>query len=237
MPYPSYNNNKTRTLGHIRRTKCRKGESKAVGERLKNRKVRSDKKRDVKPTISEQLRETVYRISYITNIPVKDIAETICNHGITSRKVMDNLSANFRRTVRLRNTLYMGVLERPSLQRKRFTGRTERISIRFQQDDYENITTLAFALDVTPSRATALLLDASIRDSDFINYYIRDYLKTQLNDHRMTELKKVLKYINKNNPYEEEISWGLLLAYIYDEVREAGVTLSDSITSFINKWE
>lgn len=214
-----------------------KGDSISVGQGTIKRKVRSDKKRDVKPTISEHLRETVYRISYITSTPVKDVAETICNHGITSSKVMGNLSGNFRRTVRLRNTVYIGSLDMPSIQRMKPVGKTQRISIRFKREDFENIGTLAFALDVTPSRAAALLLDASIRDGDFINYYIRDYLKTQLNEQRMNELRKVLKYINKKNPYEEEVSWGLLLTYIVDEVKEAGVTISDTVSKFIKEWK
>ncbi|AIE58946.1 hypothetical protein [Bacillus methanolicus] len=83
----------------------------------KERRTRSDKKRDVKPTITIQLKECIYRISYITNTPVKDVAETICEAGLVSRKVMDYLSQHFRRPVRLKNTLYMGDLDRPSLRK------------------------------------------------------------------------------------------------------------------------
>lgn len=206
-----------------------------VGERT--RKVRSDKKKEVKPTISVQLKDTIYRISYITNTPVKDIAESLCIHGISSKKVMDVLSWNLRRSIRLDNTMYMGDLSRPALQRMGPAGECERISVRFKQCDYENLSTLAFGLSVTPSRATALLLDASIRDRDFINSYFEGYLNKQLDDRRMAELKVVLKYLNENNPYEEEISWGMLLSYIMEEIRDGASTVADSISAYIKKWK
>ncbi|WP_186672968.1 hypothetical protein [Sporosarcina sp. BP05] len=200
------------------------------------RKVRSDKKREVQPTISIELKEAIYRLSYITNTPVKDVAERICEDGILSRKVIEGLSQYFRRSVRLKNTMYMGDLERPTIQRKFPAGHTERIGIRFKQHTFENISALAYALDCTPSRATSLLLEASLHDSDFINKYFHDHLKQVLDERRMAELKKVLKYINTNNPYDEKLSWGLLLSYLYEEIKDGAGTVSESITTFINKW-
>ena len=70
----------------------------------KKRKVRSDKKRDVKPTISSNLKHCIYRLSYITSTPVKDVAETLCEKGLRSRKVMDYLSTYFRRDLKFANT-------------------------------------------------------------------------------------------------------------------------------------
>ncbi|MEB9310261.1 hypothetical protein P4I99_33175 [Bacillus cereus] len=47
------------------------------------RKVRKDKKVDIKPTISVDLKECIYRLSYITNKPVKDGG--LCSNGTKSR--------------------------------------------------------------------------------------------------------------------------------------------------------
>ncbi|MDA6082696.1 hypothetical protein OSJ97_24410, partial [Escherichia coli] len=66
-----------------------------TGVVAKDRKTRSDKKRDVKPTISIDLKNCIYRLSYITNTPVKDVIETICEKGLQSRKVMEYLSEYF----------------------------------------------------------------------------------------------------------------------------------------------
>lgn len=206
-----------------------------VGER--KRRVRSDKKREVQPTLPLDLKETIYRISYITNTPVKDVAESICLDGMKSRKVLDVLSGYFRRSVTVGSTMYIGDLSRPSLQRQRTEGLHERISVRFQQADFEDITTLAYGLGVTPTRATALLLDTSIRNSDFVNSYFENYLRDQLDERRMNELKKVLQYLNENNPFDEEISWGMLLSYLASEIKEGATTMKETISLYIKKWK
>lgn len=130
-----------------------------VGVMTKERKTRSDKKRDVKPTISVDLKNCVYQLSYITNTPVKDVVEIMCEKGLQSRRVLEYLSKNFRREFQFMNTIYMGDLGRESLQRKYQSGKNERITTRFTQDTFEIIKKLSDALDVTPSKATALLLD------------------------------------------------------------------------------
>lgn len=200
------------------------------------RKIRSDKKVDCQPTISIELKDVIYRISYVIDTPVKDICEAICIDGMRSRKVLSELSQHFRRTVRLGNTMYMGDINRPSSQRLYPVGKRERIGIRFMAHDFENISSLAFALGVTPSRATALLLDASIRNSDFINTYFERYLTRELDANRMKELKEVIRFLNKNNPYTERISWLALLSFLYTEIRGSASTLNETIAEYIEKW-
>ncbi|MGN7409840.1 hypothetical protein [Sporosarcina sp. SAFN-010] len=208
----------------------------SVGQGAK-RKQRSDKKRQSAPTISIVLKDTIHRLSYITDTPVKDVAEAICISGLTSKKVIGYLALNFRRDLRLGQTVYMGDISRPSLQRKVAPGKTERITIRFHAHDYEHVATLAYALDVSPSRATALLLDAAIRNSEFLNDYVRDYLKRELDERRMEELKKVMRYLRKNNPYEEDLTWTHLLTYIVSEVKDGAQSMADGVGTFISKWK
>jgi hypothetical protein len=123
------------------------------------------------------------------------LPEYLCESGIPSRKVMDLLSKDFRRDIRLLNTLYLGVLERPSLQKKT-KGQKERVTIKFSQGTYENISSLSYALDVTPTKATMLLLEASVKNEDFINQYVEGHLGSYITEGKIKELKKVLKFIN-----------------------------------------
>ncbi|WP_416150177.1 hypothetical protein ACM26V_04075 [Salipaludibacillus sp. HK11] len=103
---------------------------------------------------------------------------------------------------------------------KEVEGVTGRISIRFQGYSYEKISQLSFALDVTTSRATALLLDASIHNSNFIDRYLRTFVHTTLDPRRMKELKKIMMFINDNNPYEEKLTWGALILSLYEDLKE-----------------
>lgn len=200
------------------------------------RKVRSDKKKEVKPSLSTELKEAIYRISYITQTPVKDIAVLLCDKGFVSPDVMSYLSPQFRRTVRLKNTMYMGDLERPSLRTRSLPGKTEKITIKFEQSSYENICMLAYALDVTPTRATALLLHTSLHHSDILNKYIQEHLKGHLSVPRMKELRKVLLYLNANNTHDAEVSWITFLSYLYDDVKNGDLTVSESIQEFLSRW-
>ncbi|MCU4986655.1 hypothetical protein [Bacillus thuringiensis] len=201
------------------------------------RKTRSDKKKDIKPTVSINLKETISRISYITTTPVKDVAEQICSIGLYSKQVMDLLSEYFRRDLVFGNTCYIGDLERTSLQRQKIDGLTDRITIRFTQEIAEKINSLAYALDVTPSKATAILLEVSLKNSAIINKYFKMYLQEQLDSGRLKELKKIIKFINQNNPYEEEFSWTEFLSYIVEEVKSTTKNIPGAINDWIDKYK
>ena len=201
----------------------------------KKRKTRSDKKRDIKPTISIELKNCIYRLSYITDTPVKDVTEIICLKGLQNKGVIEYLSQYFRRDYQFRNTLFIGSLENESLQRKYQSSKNERITTRFTQEMYEEIFQLSVALDVTPSIATAILLDASIRNTNLLDAYVKTYLNKHIDKNRMKELKQVLKYINHNNPYNEELSWFTLASLIFDEIKENTTNIKDKIYSWMDK--
>lgn len=74
-----------------------------------------------------------------------------------------------------------------------------------------------------------------VKNTDFINEYVRQYLSKHVDDGRMRELKQVMKFINTHNPYEEEISWSALLSYIFDETKTGANSLSQSINGWLDK--
>lgn len=175
-------------------------------------------------------------MSYVIGVPVGEVCEEIIVHGVVSRKAISHLSQHFKRNVKFQNTLFIGHMDRSSVQRLTPGTKTERISLRLNAPDYENIATLAHALDVTPSRACALLLDASLRDSNFINDFFEEFLSNSLNDNRMNELRKIVKYLNADNPYEDQVSWLALISYIYNEVKDTAQSFKESIEDYIDKW-
>lgn len=183
----------------------------------KKRKTRSDKKRDVKPTVPIELKDNIYRASRLCNMPVKNFAEELCRKGNGSNEVTSQLSPYFVRDVRLSNTVYFGREENEKPPRPRVLS--ERLSIRFVRQDYQNIELLAYTMSVTPSFAAALLLDKSIRNPAIINELLSDRMDVQsLSENDKLELKKLMKFIRKNNPYEEYHSWGEYLKIIAFEV-------------------
>jgi len=204
----------------------------------KGRKARADKKQEVQPWLSIELRNCVHRLSFITGEPIKNVGEAICISGICNKKVISYLSQNFKRDIRIDNTLYFGDLDRIPVKKRAAAGQNKPISIRFNSQTYEIISVLAFALDCTPSLACALLLDASVRDVDFVNDFVETHLKKNIDEKQMSELKKVLKYVNANNPYEETISWARLLSYMVSEAKVGVDKVQDTVTDFIvSNWK
>ena len=198
------------------------------------RKVRSDKKRDVKPTIRIELKDAIYRLSYITQTPVKDVAASMVEFAIRDSGIVNVISRSFRRDIRINNTLYRGHIDNARINRREL-GVCERLTLRLTRADYETVSVLAYALDVNPTRVSALLLDASMNDFRFINSYVSRYLNTQLTPAQMKELRNVLRYVNEDE--EEQMTLATLLSMIVDEVSTPVSRVKDAVSEFIiNNW-
>lgn len=203
----------------------------------KKRKVRSDKKHDIKPTINKKLHDCIHRLNYITYIPIKDIGVEICEKGLGSRNVIELLSKRFRRNYQMEQTLFIGDPNIPKRRRNKEEGGSERITLRFSQTTADQIAELAFALDVTPSSATAILLDAAVRNTNIVNEILKKYVEETLDENRLKELNKVLEFINKNNPYDEEITLSALLSYLFEELMDNTRNIKKVIGDWLERYK
>lgn len=184
------------------------------------RKERSDKKVQVAPIISVKLKREIERLAYITDQPIKYVGELLCYEGIHTKDVVETLTPYFQRGAhRIGNTLVLGSTENKSLRERTDNDVTDRISIRFPQRDYADIRLLADLLDVSASRAVALLLDASIRHPTIIERMLQQYnLRNSLDDVYTAEIRKLMKYVNRDNPYVNT-SWNKTLMQIVEGVK------------------
>ncbi|MEK3935900.1 hypothetical protein MKY41_11285 [Sporosarcina sp. FSL W7-1349] len=206
-------------------------------DKVGQRKVRSDKKRDIKPTVTKELKDCIYRLSFITDTPIKDVIEEILIAGSTNRKVISYLSRYFLRDVKIGNSIYLGDSDRMPVSKRTPNEKGERISTRVTESMHDSLSAIGYAMGCSVARATTLLLDATVRDTEFVNEFARTYIEANVDEKRMKELKKVLAYINAGNPYDERISWASLLTYLMDEVRIGVEKVQDTVTEFVvNHW-
>lgn len=203
-------------------------------KREEGRKVRSDKKRDVKPFINLELKDAIYRLSYITKTPVKDVCEQLCLNAVDNEVIINDISHYFRRKVYIDSTFYMGHIDNPRIYYKNQSIQTERISLRITNDLYEFIHSLSYALDCSLARATAILLEKGMQDIAFINRYINTYLTKTMDERSKKELQKILDYINGET--EEGYSIASLLSYIVDEFKKPMQTTKEAINEFVIHW-
>lgn len=185
-----------------------------VGER----KERSDKKRQVKPLIPSETREQIFRISHVTQTPIKDICEYLIVYIMRDTKAIDTLSKHFKRNITIRTTLYRGDRQNPTIS-KRLQVESELVTTKFKRDDYDLICAIAYALDITPTRATAILLEMATYDVKIVNQYVHEYLLEELHDWQMKELRNMLSYGNQYN--DDNSSWLSVLSAIVGEIRPA----------------
>lgn len=206
-----------------------------MGEGTRKRKVRSDKKRDVKPTVHLALYECISRLSYITCTPMKDVAEYLCQKGLDSRKVMEVLSKRFRRNYRFKNTLFIGKPNQEPVRVLRQVGQKKRLPIRFPQSIHDQISELAYALDMTISSTTALLLEASAKNPEFLDEYISIHVTKKLDPARQKQLKEVIRYLKRDNPYADEITLARLISYIIEEVKEQTINAKRAVENWLDQ--
>lgn len=203
----------------------------------RSRKVRNDKKRDVKPTVPTSLKLTVARLSFITSTPIKDICEYLCMEGFSKRSVIECIAKEFRRDVRIHNTLYLGNAE--TKRSPKSSEEKDRIAIRFHSDMHDKLSVLAYALASTVSYACAVLLEAALNDADLINDFAEEYMNENLDEERMEELRRILQHIQTDSPNKSvEFSWAALLSYMVDEVKETTTKVQNTVSEFvIHHWK
>ena len=195
--------------------------------KLLGRIAHTEKYRGVKPAVSLKIKETLLRISSITHTSIHEVAIEICESGVVSKKVIDEMSPHFQRSIWLDQTLYRGSHTCPSVKNILTKGPKDRIPMQFSELSFENIRKLSYALDVTPSTAAEVLLDTSLKNGEFINDYVRHFVNKNANKKRVHELKHTFKLNNSTTPYEEELSKQVLLSYIFDETAAASEYYKD----------
>lgn len=137
-----------------------------------NRKQRSDKKREVKPTLPLDVKDLIYRISNKTHTPVKDVCEYLTVMAMNDRRVLTDLSIYFQRNLKFENTIFFGSLKKRQIK-KRVEGPRGTLSVKFKQRDYAFIYDICHALDCRPTIVVAILLQLAIRDKNIVEGYLR----------------------------------------------------------------
>lgn len=210
-----------------------------VEKGMKIRKIRSDRKRDVKPVIPVDLYDCIARISYVTNRPIKHVGETLLIEGLCNKNVLDDLSSLFRREYRHLNEfgdpiIYPGDPNRIPIKVDRGDGNRARLSMRFHQEVHDQLCSLSYALDLTVSSASVVLIQyAFINDLGLA--YIERNIEETLDPKRLEQLKEILKFMNQFNSPDDRITIPKLLAYLANQIYNETKTVKDVLYEFIHR--
>ena len=156
------------------------------------RKVRSDKKVDVKPTLPNDTKRLLYDFCFLSEEHVKDVGEKLCLLGLEYREVIEKLRPKFRRNYRFENTVMMGNTDLGRMDTS-IEGRTSKITIKFKKRDYDRLCELAYALDTTPTTAASLLIRLTLGSRKFMKEYTTHHVP-HLNTIQVLSLRKFLAH-------------------------------------------
>ena len=166
------------------------------------RKTRSDKKVQVAPTIPIKVKKRVEAFANALDQPVMFIGKHLFIEGSQRYAVMTQVAPFMKNGIhKVENTCFLGNAENPSLLLPE--GKTDRISIRFTQDEYQDIKIISDMLEVSPSRTVGFVIAASIQDIHIIDHILRTHNNRPAHGYEK-ELKKLMRYVNRYYPYKTE---------------------------------
>lgn len=188
-------------MGMIPNEKPRKGMGMKEG---KGRKVRSDKKRDVKPTISTFVKESLYYYAYLVGLPVKDAAYLLIKKGLRDDVVLQQFRHLFISNFHIENRLYIANREDGPVK-VNYRGTNGKVTIKFTNETYEELRKLAFAIGLTPTTTAALMLRKTLFTPEFMEEHIKQFRKIH-DSFRMGEIERFVMSLPKTIPKENNSS-------------------------------
>ncbi|MFF2793326.1 hypothetical protein [Lysinibacillus xylanilyticus] len=67
-----------------------------------------------------------------------------------------------------------------------------KVTIKFKQRDFDQLSVLAFALDITPTTTAAVLIRVTLGNKKFMQWYLSTYL-LHLDQMKIRQIYKLLK--------------------------------------------
>ena len=189
-------------------------------------------KHDVKPFIEVEMKDLIYKLSFITGFSVNNICEDLCTHAIKTG-VGKELSSHFKREIKLDGVVYPSLKEPKKFAKN--TNKIERMSLKLSSFVYEYANTLSFAMGGSISKVVAYFLERSVNDYDFLDQYTTEFLSKKMDENRKNIMKKIIYDVN--NDYlpddSKEHSIISLLIYIIDEYKQPTESVEEALKNFI----
>jgi hypothetical protein len=204
------------------------------------RKLRSDRKRDIKPVVPADLYDCIARISFVTDTPIKQVGETLLINGLSNTEVIEDLSSLFRRDYNHTNEygdliLYHGDPSRTPIKMDNGDGDRSRLSMRFLREVHDQVRSLAYALDMTTSSTAALLIRYAFVYELGLSY-IERHIRDSLDPQRMSQLQEILAFMNQYFNPENKMTISKLMGYLANEVYNKTKSIKNVLYDFLQQY-
>lgn len=189
--------------------------------------------KDVQPFITVPTKNVIYKLSFITGYSVKQICQDLCVHTLRNkRKLGEELSPFLKRDIKMGETQFVAASK--PLKHYPINESVERVTVKIGINSYEFAYSLAHALGWSVAKVVAYCIEQSMKDFEYLNFYITRYLDSKMDDNRKKMIEVVMNDINKES--EEEHSVASLLLGVVDEIKEADQNVTDAVSQIAESW-
>lgn len=168
------------------------------------RKVRSDKKRDVKPTVSTYIRNNICTLANIVGLSTGDAGLILINRGFHNDDVMRLFQPLMISNFDINNRIYVGNRENGPVKIN-YRGSVAKVSIKFPAEIYEELRRLAFSIGLTPTTTAALMLRKGMFCEPFMDEQKRMYLSYCKSEDQKLELVRFIAGLENSIPKKKEV--------------------------------
>ncbi|QCR33109.1 hypothetical protein [Lysinibacillus sp. SGAir0095] len=173
-------------------------------------------KREVKPFIDIDVKDTIYKLSFVTGYSVKSICEDLCNQSFRCGLGRE-LSPYFKRGIQIDGAVFQGNKKAEKFESS--SQNIERISMKVNGKLYDYAYHLSFAMESSVAKVVAYGVEKSMKDYAFLDRYIKQFLSKKIDKERKDMILKIVRTINKDYTVDEEYGIVSLLLYIADEYK------------------
>lgn len=199
---------------------------------MRERKTRSDKKREVAPYVSAAAYELVSRISYICDLPMKTVGEMIGREALHSRETLEVISRCFRRDFKFNdNHVFLGRPENKPFRMQNLGEDKQRLHMKYYAFEHDRLSEIAFALNCSISMATGYLIQTALRRKEILYPILSRGIIRQLDKKRAQQLHELCRYMDTYSP-DNYITMPLVIS----KALRIGLQESKKIEKTLNEW-
>jgi hypothetical protein len=200
---------------------------------VEGRKTRTDKKRAIAAPLTAAHYEQIFMLSYLCELPMKTIGEALIIKGYEKDEVINIFQAHLRRNLTYKtNRFILGHLDNDAYV---LCGKPEkRLSMRLRTTDYELISELAYAMDLSVQGAAASILSEVLRQEKLMYDIIAQLLKNNLDEATNEQIRRLANQINSKSP-QEYITLSMVLGYALEKAIEDQVKVRIIISGWLRR--
>jgi hypothetical protein len=185
---------------------------------VEGRKTRIDKKRAIGAPLTKNQYERIFELSYLCELPMKTIGEALTLKGFEQDEIINTFQTHFRRNLTYKtNRFIIGSLDNNPYSS--LGSQDKRLSIRLKSSEYECISELAYAMDLSVQKATAAILTEVLNRKKILFALMAQLIKSNLDEVTVEQIRRISRHIDAKSP-NEYITLSMVLGYALEKAIE-----------------